>query len=116
METQTTPSTASAVIAQGVPAGTISATVVTRTSMHTYEVRDLQVAGARLVGGPPLPVRRVFEVILHVPCYPVIRVHARVDDRGSLDEAVCVTFIHTSDNTEDHIQAALLSELERGVN
>ena len=73
-----------------------------------------------LVLEDPTPAARDFATSLtNTPYFSVREATDRrafVDDRGSLDEAVCVTFIHTSDNTEDHIQAALLSELERGVN
>ncbi|MCA9695181.1 MAG: hypothetical protein KC636_36715 [Myxococcales bacterium] len=94
-------------------AGRTTAVVLTRSSMHRYELHDLQVAGARLRGGPPLPRRRAFEVILEVPCYPPIRLHARVVGPGDDTLGTEVAFIHETDFTEDHIQAALLSELER---
>lgn len=97
-----------------VPPQKITATVVTRKSLHEYEIRDLRVDGARLVGGPRLPVRRAFEIIVSVPYYPAIRLHARVDPPpAGATHGMWITFIHTSDYTEDHIQAALLSELER---
>ncbi len=115
MEIQTTPSVASVqTLARAGVSTQITATVVTRTTLHTYEVVELQAAGARLRGGPPPPVRRAFEIVLRVPCYPPIRVYARVDRPAAPHEqSTRVVFIHTSDRTEDHIQAALLSELER---
>jgi hypothetical protein len=111
METQpTTSPPLTLVAAERVPSSPITATVVTRSSMHTYEVHELQVDHACLRGGPALPRRQVFDVIFHVPFYPQIRVHARLT---GADQRLRISLIHTDDYTEDHIQAALLSELER---
>ena len=87
-----------------------------RTFRHEYEVCNLSVAGALLRGGPDVDVGAIVEVVLHMPLYPDIKVGARVIRRGRDDENVpCmgVEFLHTSDVTEDHIQSALLSEIER---
>jgi len=55
-------------------------------------------------------------VLLRVPLYPEVRVRARVVRTGSDEDGtdlVAIEFVHRSDNTKDHIQAALLSEFER---
>lgn len=92
-----------------------TAVVKTRKTLHEYTVSNLSVSGALLTDGPALPERVVVVVILRLPLYPDIRVPARVvrcdlHDRGA---HIGVAFVHASDRTEDHIQAALLSELER---
>lgn len=90
--------------------------VKTRAGMYEYRVRNLSVSGALLTGGPPLHERCPMVVILRVPLYPEVRILARVVRTGSDEdgtESVGIEFVHRSDITEDHIQAALLSELER---
>lgn len=94
----------------------IRCVVKTRRGMHEYGVADLSVSGALLTGGPRLRNRCPLIVLLHVPLFPEVRIPARVvrtgvDDDGS--PAVGIEFVHSSDVTEDHIQSALLSELER---
>jgi hypothetical protein len=94
-----------------------TAHVKTTRSLIKYAVRNLSVGGALLTDGPPLPAGTLVEVVIHVPLYPEIRVKARVVHRvDTLDGDKCtgIAFLHQNDVTEDHIQAALLSELERG--
>ena len=95
----------------------ITALVKTSRSIHEYAVHDVSVAGTTLDGGPRLPVRNVVQVVLRIPLYPEIRVSARVLRTTTLATGrtrVSLGFMHQSDRTtEDHIQAALLSELER---
>ncbi len=89
----------------------ITATAVTASSIHQFVVDDLSVNGACLRGVSSLPRRRLFDIIVRVPFYPPIRVRARVvNNQGT---ATNVRFVHEFDFTEDQIQAALLSELER---
>ncbi len=94
----------------------ICCVVKTRQGMHEYGVADLSVSGALLTGGPRLRDRCPLIVLLRVPCYPEVRIPARVV-RSGVDQAgkpaLGIEFVHSSDVTEDHIQAALLSELER---
>ncbi len=92
-----------------------TAVVKTRSSLHHYVVSNLSVSGALLVDGPVLAERTLVEVILQLPLYPEVRVPARVVRcETTLDGAeIGVEFNHQTDTTEDHIQAALLSELER---
>ena len=83
---------------------------------HDYEVRNLSVCGALLTGGPLLDVGTTVYTKLHLPLYPDVEVPAKVVRRAvDEDGAQCMglEFEHRSDTTEDHIQAALLSELER---
>lgn len=83
---------------------------------HDYEVRNLSVCGALLTGGPLLEVGTTVYTKLHLPLYPDVEVRAKVVRRAvDEDGAQCMglEFQHRSDVTEDHIQAALLSELER---
>ncbi len=96
---------------QSVVSAKITATAVTASAIHRFEVDELTVTGARLRGSSQLPRRKPFDIIVHVPFYPPIRLRARVTQRsaGGCD----VHFIHDFDFTEDQIQAALLSELER---
>jgi c-di-GMP-binding flagellar brake protein YcgR len=92
-----------------------TAVVKTKTSLFEYTVSNLSVSGALLVDGPPLEDGAVVQIILRLPLYPDIRIPARVV-RCDRDDGTCrvgVEFLHVSDQTEDHIQAALLSELER---
>jgi hypothetical protein len=92
-----------------------TAVVKTADALHQYDVTDLSVRGATLAGGPSLRPGSVVLVILQVPLYPEIRVPAKVlgcaVHGGHIE--VSLVFKHQSDHTEDHIQAALLSELER---
>lgn len=90
--------------------------VKTRTGMHEYTVRNLSVSGALLTGGPSLRAKCPVVVLLRVPLYPEVRIHARVVRTGADEdgtEFVAIAFVHRSDHTKDHIQSALLSELER---
>ncbi len=90
--------------------------VKTRVGMHEYGVRNLSVSGALLTGGPRLRKRCPLVVLLRVPLYPEVRIPARVVRIGTDEDGspfVGIEFVHQSDITEDHIQAALLSELER---
>ncbi len=94
----------------------IRCVVKTRGGMSEYGVADLSVSGALLTEGPRLRDRCPLIVLLRVPLYPEVRVPARVV-RNGVDDAgrptLGIEFVHTSDVTEDHIQSALLSELER---
>jgi len=90
--------------------------VKTRSGIYEYTVRNLSVSGALLHRGPPLRKRCRLVVVLQVPLYPEIRIRARVVRTGSDEDGrrfVAIEFVHRSDTTKDHIQAALLSELER---
>jgi hypothetical protein len=91
-----------------------TALVKTTKALQQYTVSNLSVSGALLVDGPPLPEGLVVQMILRLPLYPDIRIGARVvrcELGGEI--RIGVAFVHVSDQTEDHIQAALLSELER---
>jgi hypothetical protein len=93
-----------------------TATLKYRQRSSDYEVRNLSVAGALLTGGPELAVGTAVRTRLHLPLYPDVEVPAKVVRRGvDEDGAPCIglEFHHRNDITEDHIQAALLSELER---
>jgi hypothetical protein len=92
-----------------------TAVVKTRHALQEYTVSNLSVSGALLTGGPPLPERAVVTMILRLPLYPDIRIGARVVrcERAEHAHQLGVSFVHVSDQTEDHIQSALLSELER---
>jgi hypothetical protein len=92
-----------------------TAVVKTKRTLREYTVSNLSVSGALLVDGPPLPEGAIVQMILRLPLYPDIRVGARVVrcERVDHTQQIGVTFVHVSDQTEDHIQAALLSELER---
>ncbi len=94
----------------------IRCVVKTRVGMHEYEVTDLSVSGALLTDGPRLRKRCPLIVLLRVPLYPEVRIPARVVRTGTDEDgnpAMGIEFVHRSDATKDHIQAALLSELER---
>jgi hypothetical protein len=88
----------------------------TKWGVHHYEVENLSVCGALLTEGPLLEVGKKVLVTLHIPLYPDVEVWARVR-RHCRDEdgrtMMGIEFQHVSDVTEDHIQSALLSELER---
>ena len=61
-------------------------------------------------------VDTIAEIDLHIPESPQIRVMARVTREGLNDDGarfMGVEFLHSSDETEDRIQAALLDEIER---
>ncbi len=93
-----------------------TATVHEGHHAHDYEVRNLSVCGALLTGGPLLDVGTTVHTKLHLPLYPDVELPAKVVRRAVDDDgAQCIglEFHHRSDVTEDHIQAALLSELER---
>lgn len=88
----------------------------TRTGMHEYMVTNLSVSGALLTGGPQLRERCPLIILLRMPDYPEVRIPARVVRTGvdaDGNPTAGIQFVHRSDVTEDHIQAALLSELER---
>jgi hypothetical protein len=90
--------------------------VKTRDAVHEYLVRNLSVSGALLTAGPKLGEGYPIVITLRIPLYPEVKVPARVVRTGVDDDGVPyigVHFIHKSDQTEDHIQSALLSELER---
>lgn len=94
----------------------IHCVVKTRAGMHEYGIADLSVSGALLTGGPRLRDRCPLIVLLRVPLFPEVRIPGRVvrtkiDDNGNA--AFGIEFVHSTDVTEDHIQSALLSELER---
>jgi hypothetical protein len=81
-----------------------------------YEVRNLSVDGALVARGPRLEVGTAVRAELHLPLYPDVEIAATVvrcaiDDDGEI--CFGLQFHHRSDVTEDHIQSALLSELER---
>lgn len=93
-----------------------SALVRTQRALLRYRVVNLSVSGAMLSDGPLLNVGAVFECVLLLPLYPPIRVPATVVHHAStLDghRSLGIAFMHDGDQTEDHIQSALLSELER---
>jgi hypothetical protein len=90
--------------------------VKTRDGVHEYVVRNLSVSGALLTAGPKLGEGYPLTIVLRIPLYPEVSVAARVVRNGVDDDDLPymgVEFVHKSDQTEDHIQAALLSELER---
>ncbi len=94
----------------------IRCVVKTRGGIGEYGVADLSTSGALLTGGPRLRNRCPVIVLLRVPLYPEVRIPARVVRTGVDDDgrpAIGIEFVHSSDVTEDHIQSALLSELER---
>jgi hypothetical protein len=94
----------------------VDAVVRTRNGCGRYMVSNLSVCGALLTQGPPLTLDTIVEIDLHIPMHPQIRVMARVAREGILDEGVRymgLEFLHSSDETEDLIQAALLDEIER---
>jgi hypothetical protein len=91
------------------------ALVATNRGVFDYAVRGLSVGGATLVGRQALLATAYVDVILRLPLYPEVRISAEVvgcteDEHGF---EVGVTFRHVDDRTEDHIQSALLSEIER---
>jgi len=94
----------------------IRCVVKTRDGIGEYGVADLSISGALLTDGPRLRDRCPVIVLLRVPLYPEVRIPARVIRTG-VDEdghpTAGIEFVHSSDVTQDHIQAALLSELER---
>lgn len=94
----------------------VDAFVRTRNGCGRYMVSNLSVCGALLTLGPPLSLDTIAEIDLHIPEHPQIRVMARVTREGINDEGtrfMGVEFLHSSDETEDLIQAALLDEIER---
>jgi hypothetical protein len=94
----------------------VDAVVRTRNGCGRYMVSNLSACGALLTQGPPLSLDTIVEVDLHIPAHPQIRVMARVAREGLHDEGVRymgLEFLHSSDETEDLIQAALLDEIER---
>ena len=89
--------------------------VRTRDGSCEFQVRNLSAAGALLSDGPLLPEGKKVLVVLRVPLYPEIEVWARIRRRGRDEDGaplLGIEFLH-DDVTEDHIQSALLSELER---
>jgi len=94
----------------------VDAVVRTRDGCGRYVVSNLSVCGAMLTQGPVLALDTIAEIDLHIPESPQIRVMARVTREGLDDDGACflgVEFLHSSDETEDLIQAALLGEIER---
>lgn len=93
-----------------------AATVRTKFDVYEFQVANLSVCGAMLTDGPLLEIGKRVQVTLHIPLYPDIEVTARIRRHGRSDDGrpiLGLEFTHTSDVTEDHIQSALLSELER---
>lgn len=93
-----------------------SCVVKTRNGMFECRIRNLSVSGALLAGGPRLQRGCPLVVALRIPLYPEVRIPAKVVRNGIDDDGkpfMGIAFIHRTDVTEDHIQAALLSELER---
>ncbi|MEM6992970.1 MAG: PilZ domain-containing protein [Myxococcota bacterium] len=91
-------------------------TVKTRHGVDDYTVRNLSVSGALLTGGPVYGEETPVQILLHMPLYPDIPVLGRVVRRGRDDEDrpfIGIEFNNHGDVTEDHIQSALLSEIER---
>jgi hypothetical protein len=94
----------------------VDAVVRTRDGCGRYMVSNLSVCGAMLTQGQPLSLDTITEIDLHIPETPQIRVLARVTREGLDDDGarfMGVEFLHSSDETEDLIQAALLGEIER---
>lgn len=94
----------------------VDAMVRTRNGCGRYMVSNLSVCGALLTQGVPLSLDTIVEIDLHIPQHPQIRVMARVTREGINDQGerfMGVEFLHSSDETEDLIQAALLDEIER---
>jgi hypothetical protein len=94
----------------------VDAVVRTRDGCGRYVVSNLSVCGAMLTQGPLLSLDTIAEIDLRVPENPQIRVMARVTREGINDDGarfMGVEFLHSSDETEDLIQAALLDEIER---
>lgn len=91
------------------------AVVTTLRGIHEFTVDRLSVAGATLQGHDPLAVGTRVELVLRLPLYPEIRVSGDVVDVRTRDGSteLAIDFVHTDDRTEDHIQSALLSEIER---
>lgn len=94
----------------------VDAVVRNRAGCGRYVVSNLSVCGALLTEGPPLTLETIVEIDLHIFEHPPIRVMARVAREGLHDGGVRYTgveFLHSSDETEDLIQGALLDEIER---
>lgn len=85
-------------------------------TLYRYVVSNLSVGGGMFIGDAPLRVGTRVDVILQLPLYPEVRVHGDVircstNDDGEIE--IAMAFVHRDDRTEDHIQSALLSEIER---
>lgn len=94
----------------------VHATVRSRNGVGLYLVRNLSACGALLTEGPFLDKDTIVEVDLRIPEHSQIRVMARVTRQGVHDDGaryLGVEFLHSSAETEDLIQAALLDEIER---
>lgn len=93
------------------------AVLATRRGLFDYVVSNLSVGGATLVGHQPLVAGTHVDVILRLPLYPEVRIAAEIVECTATGDAVAldVEFKHVDDRTEDHIQSALLSEIERSV-
>lgn len=91
------------------------ALVATNRGVFDYSVRGLSVGGATLVGRQALTATACVDVILRLPLYPEVRISAEVVECTAAEDGfeVGVAFKHVDDRTEDHIQSALLSEIER---
>lgn len=94
----------------------VDAVVRTRNGCGRYMVSNLSGFGALLTDGPALSLDTIVEIDLHIPGHSQIRVMARVTRdglQGGSAGFMAVEFLHSSDETEDLIQAALLDEIER---
>lgn len=91
------------------------AVVATRRGVFDFVVSRLSVGGATLVGHQSLVEGMHVDVILRLPLYPEVRIAAEVVRCTTEGDGVevDVVFMHVDDRTEDHIQSALLSEIER---
>lgn len=87
----------------------------TAHGVYDYTVSNLSVGGATLHGRHALPSGTRCDVLLRIPLYPEVRIAAEIVDCAAGDRGarVCIEFLHVDDRTEDHIQSALLSEIER---
>ncbi len=91
-------------------------TVKTRHGVDDFTVRNLSSSGALLIGGPVHGLETPVQILLHMPLYPDVRVSGRVVRQGRDDDDqpfIGIEFDNHGDVTEDHIQSALLSEIER---
>lgn len=85
-------------------------------NLWRYVVSNLSVGGGLFIGNAQLRVGSRVDVLLQLPLYPEVRVHGDVirctrNDDGEFE--IAMSFVHHDDRTEDHIQSALLSEIER---
>ncbi len=87
----------------------------TSRGVFDYTVSNLSVGGATLHGRQALSAGTRVHVLLRLPLYPEVRIAAEIVDCATGERGVelGVEFMHVDDRTEDHIQSALLSEIER---